>query len=265
MFPTLSPHHYFFWLLVVSALCFGLERLAPWRRNQGAFRAQIWQDYFWLLFNGHFAGVLIGQAGTSLLSRGSEIASLPQIQPVLADSPYWLQFGVVLVLKDLLEWGIHNLLHRVPWLWEFHKVHHSILELDWIGNMRFHWMEIVVYRSLTYLPLASIGAAGPVLLWAAIVSTLVGHLNHANLRLDWGPLRYILNSPRFHIWHHDIILRGEHGKNFAIIFSAWDWIFGTAVWPAEEQPAQLGFTGIERYPAGLFGRLTYPASRWFRS
>jgi len=48
----------------------------------------------------------------------------------------------------------HNLLHRVPWLWTFHKVHHSITTMDWIGNWRFHWMEIVVYKTLQWLPLA---------------------------------------------------------------------------------------------------------------
>ena len=49
---------------------------------------------------------------------------------------------------DFIQWGIHRLLHRVPFLWGFHKVHHSIIEMDWNGSMRFHWLEIVGYRSL---------------------------------------------------------------------------------------------------------------------
>jgi sterol desaturase/sphingolipid hydroxylase (fatty acid hydroxylase superfamily) len=144
-------------------------------------------------------------------------------------------------------------------LWQYHKLHHSIEQLDWIGNFRFHWMEIVVYKGLTYLPLIVLGIDGRVLLWVAIFGTLIGHLNHANLRLSWGPLKYLFNSPRMHIWHHDLVVHGHHGQNFAIVFSLWDWLFGTAYLPADaEQPEQLGFVGIERFPRGVLGRLIYP-------
>jgi sterol desaturase/sphingolipid hydroxylase (fatty acid hydroxylase superfamily) len=50
------------------------------------------------------------------------------------------------VLKDFLDGRSTISCTGMPWLWEFHKVHHSIEELDWIGNFRFHWMEIVVYK-----------------------------------------------------------------------------------------------------------------------
>ena len=186
----------------------------------------------------------------------------PESIRLMGDSPLWFQFIVFLVLKDFLEWGIHNLLHRLPFLWEFHKLHHSIQEMDWIGNMRFHWMEIVVYKSLSYFPLVIMGVNGQVILWIAIFSTLIGHLNHSNLNISWGPFRYILNSPRMHIWHHDMILRGEHGKNFAVIFSLWDWLFGTAYMPGKEgqplQPQQLGFDDLDKFPRGLLPRLIYP-------
>ena len=118
----------------------------------------------------------------------------------------------------------------------------------------------MVYRTLTYLPLAVLGVDGRVLLWVAVVDTLVGHLNHANLPLSWGPFRYLINSPKMHVWHHDVIRRGGHGKNFGIVFSVWDWLFGTAEMPAG-QPAKLGFEGLEQFPKGLLARLVYPLSR----
>jgi sterol desaturase/sphingolipid hydroxylase (fatty acid hydroxylase superfamily) len=168
-----------------------------------------------------------------------------------------------------LEWCVHNLLHRVPWLWEFHKLHHSIEELDWIGNFRFHWMEIVVYQSLTYFPLVILGVDGGVILAIAVAVTLIGHLNHSNLNITWGPLRYVVNSPRMHVWHHDYEWPADrpYGVNFGIALSLWDWLLGTAYWPAPEkapqqQPRRLGFHGIERFPRTLLGRLTYPLSRW---
>jgi sterol desaturase/sphingolipid hydroxylase (fatty acid hydroxylase superfamily) len=261
---------YFFWLLMVSLFCWVLERLTPWRPQQRALRREIGQDAFFLVFNGHYAGVLIAYLSSWLIQQmnplmGAWRVPSPESIQLLSGSPLWAQFAVFLAAKDLLEWGVHNLLHRIPWLWAFHKLHHSIEELDWIGNFRFHWMEIVVYRGLTYLPLVMLGVDGTVILWIAVVATLIGHLNHANLRIDWGPLRYVVNSPRFHVWHHDAALHGRYGQNYGIVFSLWDWLFGTAYLPADrEQPARLGFEGMEAFPRSLPLRLIYPLGELFR-
>ncbi|MDZ7343661.1 MAG: sterol desaturase family protein [candidate division KSB1 bacterium] len=258
---------YFFWLLVVSLLCWVLERLAPWRPEQKPFRKQIWQDFFWLIFNGHYAGIAIAFAGSWVIQQLNPLFGLlhvpsPESIALLSGSPLWLQFIVFFVLKDFLEYFVHNLLHRLPLLWEFHKLHHSIEELDWIGNMRFHWMEIVVYKSVTYLPLVMLGVNGQVILWIAVVSTLIGHLNHSNLNFDWGPLRYVINSPRMHVWHHDVVLHGRYGQNFGVVLCLWDWLFGTAYLPARSgQPQRLGFEGMEKFPTGLLPRLIYPFSK----
>lgn len=255
---------YFFWLLVVSLFCWTLERLAPWRKEQKAWRRQIGQDFFWLVFNGHYAGVAIAFVSSWLIQQlnplfGQWNVPAPESIRLLAGSPLWLQFISFLLLKDFLEYLVHNLLHRVPALWEFHKLHHSIEELDWIGNMRFHWMEIVVYKSLTFLPLVMLGVNGEVILWIAIVSTLIGHLNHSNLNFNWGPLRYVINSPRMHVWHHDVVLHGRSGQNFGVVFCLWDWLFGTAYLPADKaQPEKLGFVSMDQFPRALWRRLIYP-------
>jgi len=107
-------------------------------------------------------------------------------------------------------------------------------------------------------------------LWIAILTTLIGHLNHSNLNLTWGPARYLLNSPRMHVWHHASQWPAgrRYGVNFGISLSVWDWIFGTAWWPApadspRQQPQRLGFQGIEAFPSALVPRLLHPlASRW---
>ncbi|MCG8606893.1 hypothetical protein MJD09_18150, partial [bacterium] len=55
---------YFFWLMMVSLFCWVLERIWPWRKEQRAFRKQIGQDFFWLAFNGHYAGILVAFVGS---------------------------------------------------------------------------------------------------------------------------------------------------------------------------------------------------------
>jgi sterol desaturase/sphingolipid hydroxylase (fatty acid hydroxylase superfamily) len=262
-----DPRGYFFWLLIVSAFCWALERLFPWRKKQKAWRNQIVQDFFWLIFNGHFAGVLIAYVTVwiaqqiNLLFIGMNLPAPEQLN-LLFNLPVWMQFIIFFIISDFIEWCVHNLLHRVPWMWEFHKLHHSIEELDWIGNFRFHWMEIVIYRVFKYFPLIILGVDSQIILTIAIVATLIGDLNHANFKTDYGIFRYILNSPRFHVWHHDVILQGQHGQNFAIVFSFWDWIFGTAYYPSEkDQPDRLGFEDMAVYPQNVLQRLVYPLSK----
>ena len=259
-----DPGHYAFWLVACSLLVAALERLFPWRRGQRLLRPELGQDLFFLLFNGHFFGLALAQLATWVLAqmyRPLDAWGLPHPEQLalLAGAPFWLRLVVLFLLKDLLEWCVHNLLHRVSWLWTFHQLHHSIETMDFIGNLRFHWMEIVVYRSLTWLPLTLLGVGWDVGLPIAVCATLIGHLNHSNMRLSYGPLRYLLNSPRMHLWHHDEHLHLPAGQNFGIVFSVWDWMFGTAVWPADkESPRRLGFEGLARFPRDLGRRLLWP-------
>jgi sterol desaturase/sphingolipid hydroxylase (fatty acid hydroxylase superfamily) len=103
-----------------------------------------------------------------------------------------------------------------------------------------------------------------VMLFIAVFGTLIQHLNHANIRFDWGPLRFVLNSPMMHVWHHDMELHGKGGQNFGIVLSVWDWVFGTVYWPKKvDQPEELGFEGMNRYPRGLIPRFAYPFYKVF--
>ena len=222
------------------------------------------------MLNGHYVGFLLSSVTVYTLGGFKQFLDAlglphPDQMWLVSSAPFLVQFVVFLVLKDLLEYGVHYLLHSAGWLWSFHKLHHTIEQLDWIGNFRFHWMEVVVYRTLTWLPLVMLGVRGDVMLTAAVVSTLIGHLNHANLRISWGPFRYVLNSARMHVWHHDVVLHHRYGQNFAVVFSLWDWLFGTAHMPMElEQPERLGFNGMERFPHNVLMRLIYPVSAWGR-
>ena len=144
---------YFFWLLVVSVICLVLERFFPWRRGQRLFRPQFIQDIFYLFFNGHYFGLVLAIAANWAVHQVNGVFGwwnlpVPGELGVMATVPLWAQFIIFLVFRDFLEWCVHNLLHRVSWLWKFHKLHHSIETMDWIGNFRFHWMESIIYRRL---------------------------------------------------------------------------------------------------------------------
>lgn len=256
-------------LLVVSAAVMLAERLWPWRPEQRQLRPRLWSDVVHLVFNGHFLGVILfGVAAHHVLppldgwlaARGwTDVV----YRNAAADWPVWVQIPVALLAIDFVQWCVHNMLHRVPALWRFHETHHSVAdgEMDWIVSFRFQWTEVVVYRVVQYLPLAWFGFGGVAIMVHATFGTLIGHLNHSNLDLGRGWWRYVLNSPRMHIWHHDYDRGGRDTVNFGIIFSIWDWVFGTAYMP-EHQPRALGYAGVERHPADFFGQAVWPLQRW---
>ncbi|HEX9185803.1 MAG TPA: hypothetical protein VGB87_01940, partial [Vicinamibacteria bacterium] len=62
-------------------------------------------------------------------------------------------------------------------------------------------------------------------------------------------------------WHHDASDEGGVAKNFGIVLSLWDFVFGTAFWPRERSPGRLGYPGDREMPRGLLGQLAWPVAR----
>ncbi len=243
------------------------ERLFPLRAQKQLRKRFVW-DLVYLIFNGHFLGVILaGIASQRLLPHLDRwLGQHGMISPIYRNAashwPVWLQVIVALLAVDFLQWCVHNLLHRVGFLWQFHQIHHSVAdgEMDWIVSFRFQWAEVVVYKSLLYLPLAFFGFGPAAMMFHAIFGTLVGHLNHANLDVGHGAWRYVLNSPRMHIWHHNYAAESKTTVNFGIIFSLWDWLFRTAYLPAQP-PMRIGFRGEELLPPDFFGQVLWPLPR----
>jgi sterol desaturase/sphingolipid hydroxylase (fatty acid hydroxylase superfamily) len=128
------------------------------------------------------------------------------------------------------------------------------------AHLRFHWMETIFYKSALYIPLTMIGFGIDDFFILHAFTTLIGHLNHANINLTYGPLKYILNNPAMHIWHHakDMPADRPFGMNYGITLSVWDYIFGTAYIPSTGRDIELGFEDIENYPEDFGGQMLKP-------
>ncbi|MCC7507423.1 MAG: sterol desaturase family protein [Saprospiraceae bacterium] len=267
---VLNPHwgNYFYWLIALSALVYILELLFPWRKNQKAIREDFWLDTFYMFFNFFLFG-LIGYAALSdvvvkafnqFLGSAFGIRNLVAIN--VASLPYWVQLLILFLVRDFIQWNVHRLLHRVPWLWEVHKVHHSVREMGYAAHLRYHFMETVVYRSIEYLPLAMIGFGIQDFILVHLFTILIGHLNHANIYLPLGPLKYIFNNPQMHIWHHaKDIPKGSYGVNYGISLSLWDYLFRTDWMPGNGRDIKLGFDEVDEYPHGFFAQMLKPFRR----
>ena len=251
---------YWFWLALLSLFFFVLERLVPRDPAQKVARPGLVTDLVYLVMNGHVWGMLIAIVAPPIadaIERALVTVGVHIEQGWVSALSWPAQLLLAFVCTDFLQWCIHNLLHRVPVLWRFHRVHHSIRDMDFWGNFRFHIGEIIVYKSLQYIPLALLGFDGSVLFVLAIVGTAIGHFNHANVRIRTGWLRYVFNSPEMHIWHHVHADHGPINVNFAIGLAMWDWLFGTAYLPTT-RPAVLGFPGVERFPTDVVRQTAAP-------
>ena len=195
---------------------------------------------------GRVVPVLATGAYTILLAGG--IAALAQpllgiavpIEPSLTGL---LLMGLVLVMfLDFGDYIAHLMMHKIPILWEIHKVHHSATFLSPVTSFRNHPLEPQLYticHSLTIAPPLAVMATVTtvtmpellVLLFAVNTAVLLitfNHLKHSHLQISLGPLDRVLISPHMHQLHHSI--KVEHwDKNLGIVFSLWDWMFGTAV------------------------------------
>jgi len=250
--------NYYFWLFLISLFCVLLEQIAPWR-PQKFLRKQFLQDLFWMIFNLYLFFLIFSHLIIAFENSFLNFSNLERLKGMLNFSGWniFLQFCIGLIVKDFIEWLIHNLLHRINFLWKIHQLHHSIKTMDWVGNIRFHFLEIIVYNTLKYLPLLFLNITIEAFLMINVFSTLIGFLNHSNIQLNFGLLHYIFNTPNMHIWHHDKVNHLKNGQNFGVIFSTWDYLFKTAYMP-KGQPLEIGFDGEENYPEDIINRLLWP-------
>ena len=238
-----------------------LELVKPWRENQPKFRRDFWLDFFYMFFNFFLFSLIIYNAASNVVVKGfSDFLGLFGIENLLAIEvqswPVWSHLVLGFFVRDFIQWWVHRLLHRVPFLWEYHKVHHSVKQMGFAAHLRYHWMENVVYRTIEYLPLAMIGIGLNDFFIIHIFTLAVGHFNHSNFNISLGPLKYFFNNPAMHIWHHakNIPSDRAYGVNFGLTLSIWDYLFGTNYIPHSGRDEELGFPGDENFPEDFIGQ-----------
>jgi sterol desaturase/sphingolipid hydroxylase (fatty acid hydroxylase superfamily) len=132
----------------------------------------------------------------------------------------------------LLDWSIyvwHRLNHRVPWLWRFHLVHHTDLDLDVSTAFRFHAGELLLSVGWRTLAILAVGVPPSLLVVYEIVTQSATAFHHSNWRLpprlERG-LALVLMTPALHGIHHSMVER-ETNSNWSVVFSWWDRLHGT--------------------------------------
>jgi sterol desaturase/sphingolipid hydroxylase (fatty acid hydroxylase superfamily) len=224
-----------------------------------------WLDVRYFFFHQIFRVSIYGAflsfvSATVFLHSSVWLGEIFGSEPIISASsllPIELLYALVsIVAIDLFSYGIHVLQHKIPLLWEFHKVHHSATVMHPLTNYREHPVDNIAY---------AIGTGASAGLLAGIISVLVGHvpttptifgvgifvfafnalgynLRHSHIWLRWpGKLNYFFGSPAHHQIHHSY--QPEHvDKNFAFMFPVWDLIFGTYCLPKTGDDVRFGLS-----------------------
>lgn len=245
-------------LLLLFLLLFALEGRRPLRRRVQSR----WER---LLTNGTVAAtaavtmrlalvpVVLWTAGRAEAARFGLLYLLPGPAP--------LRMGAGLLLFDYTIYVWHRLNHVVPFLWRFHNVHHTDLDLDVSTAFRFHFGELLLSVLWRSAQVALLGIGPALALGYEIALEAATEFHHSNWRLPLkveAALNRVLVTPRMHGIHHSIVER-ETNSNWSTMFSWWDrlhrtvrldipqdaLVIGT---PAYRDPGELGFLGLLRMP-----------------
>ncbi len=168
--------------------------------------------------------------------------------------PEWGAIALAAVVVAVANYWGHRLTHTVPFLWRFHSVHHSIEQMDWVASGRLHPLDQAFTQAFTVFPLVLLGYGADVFGGVAVFITLLALFQHANVRLRFPGLRWVINTPEWHHWHHAIDADARD-KNFGL--PVVDKLFGTAYLPKGARP--VGFGTTSPVPAdGYLRHLAYP-------
>lgn len=225
-------------LLILGLIFVPLERLLSLHGTQKTLRKTLPLDLFYLFVIGQISrfGLLFVVA---LMMWGIAAIVPPAVAQLVQSQHVAIQVIEALVLADIGIYLAHRTFHAVPFLWRFHAVHHSSEELDWLSAYRVHPIDQVATKATALLPVFALGFSTEAVVILFVIQQVHALLVHANTRLNFGPLKWLIVTPQFHHWHH-ANERHAYDKNFAAQLPILDWLGGTMLMPNKSFPEHYG-------------------------
>ena len=241
-------------LLIAVLIFVPLEYLFALRPDQKILRKAFFNDVLYAMFNSVPATLGLAAIVTLVMSTIGNLVP-PLIGSAVSSQPIWLQVVEIIVIGDIGFYAAHRTFHAVPFLWRFHAIHHSIEELDWLAAHRNHPVDLALSKAASLVPVYLLGFSSPSIALFVLIFHAHGLLLHANIKLNIGPLRWVIASPQFHHWHH-AQERAAYDKNFAGQLAFIDAIFGTMHLPGNTVPERYGVD--DPIPPTYVEQLAYP-------
>jgi len=252
------------YLFIVYVATFLLEALLPKRLNYPLTKRRgFWTDLLYVIFI-DFVIMIIGLYAiasamefitTSLLNKAGIPTPLIDLDGMLPN--LFVRFVVFFLAIDFLQWLAHFALHRVNFLWQFHKIHHAQETLGFASTRHFHWGEYLVLKPAFWIPFGLLGfKVAEYMIWYIWIGYFLTFFSHCNVNLRFGFLNYIFITPETHFWHHSRNIPARYGVNYASALAIWDVLFRTYYLPKDKQPV-LGIPDND-VPESFGGQMLYP-------
>ena len=245
-------------LLLMAVIFVPIEMVMPKNKDQSRFHEEWKTDLIYFVISHlfvQFFGVITQKPATLFFGW----IGLSGLHTWVQGLPYLVELLFAFLVTDLFQYWAHRFFHSHHYLWRFHSVHHSTKNMDWLAGSRTHFVDIFVTRSMTFIPLYVFGFSEITFNTYIIFMAIHAVLIHANTRINFGFLKYIIATPQYHHWHHCEDPK-YYGKNFATIFPFIDKIFGTYYLPDKTWPEGTGLHETN-FPKGYVKQLVYPFTK----
>jgi lathosterol oxidase len=242
-------------LLVMTVVFVPVERLWPLHPEQGTFRPEWTTDAFYFVAT-HLPAQLVTFAMLLPATLASKWLAIPVLMQTVGGLPFIVQFPLAIVVADLSQYAVHRAFHKIPFLWRFHSIHHSIKTMDWIAGSRSHFVDILVTRGLILIPMTLLGFTPIVMAAYLIFVSFHATFSHTDFRPRIRWLEPYFVTVRYHHWHHAADPNAID-VNFAIHFPFIDRLFGTYHLPKDAFPERYGLVGAS-VPDGFFRQFIAP-------
>jgi sterol desaturase/sphingolipid hydroxylase (fatty acid hydroxylase superfamily) len=246
-------------LLAAALLFIPLEHFLPRHKGKKIVRKNLLTDVLYA-FLGYIMVAVVAIIAVTLIVICLEPFVPDFMQNFISSQALWLQVILLMVMGDFYYYWAHRAFHKIPFLWKFHAVHHSIEDMDWVATHRAHPIDAGLTNTgfltvgiLFDFSTAAIAIHAAQFAWHSL-------LKHSNVKINWGPLRWIILTPAFHHWHHGNMVEA-YDKNFSAQMPLWDLVFGTAIMKEHESPEVYGVD--DPVPDNFMGTLFYPFKGWF--
>ena len=252
--PSIGLDWFLLDLLLMTLIYSPIEVLWPAYRAQSVFRPEWTVDVAYFLSTHlpiRITEFLILAPATVLVTS----VNVTHIQWPISQLPWLVQLIAAIFIADLTEYAVHRALHAVPFLWRFHAIHHSSLNLDWIAGSRSHLIDDILVRGAMLVPLMFLFSHSIIVAYLVVV-TIHATWTHSNFGPTIKWLEPFIVFPRYHHWHHTS-QKEAIDKNFAIHFPVIDKVFGTSYCPPDKWPAHYGLAG-EEIPRTFWAQTIWP-------
>jgi sterol desaturase/sphingolipid hydroxylase (fatty acid hydroxylase superfamily) len=186
---------------------------------------------------------------------------LSQAFSVFDGLPLWAEVIIVITMIDFNKYWFHRLSHHNLFLWRFHSSHHSVKRMYLLNGFRLHPIYHAGTYMLAILPALVLGASHEALIMHSVVLAIAGSFQHANIKLQHGPLNYIFSTNELHRWHHSKKF-SEGSKNCGAIFIVFDILFGSYMKNLNNAPEEFGIHGEQHYPMNNYWKQLLVPFMW---